>query len=696
MKQYSAIAKAVCIGLLASSSSVVLADDAKVNMEHIEVVGKHHRDVGATGLPLAIGDTPQSISIVDSEFMDFHDVNSAGEALVHSAGVYSETSLGNRERFVFSRGFEMNRFLIDGMGAAGRPSQTTLLDTSMFESVEVIRGSTGMLQEVGQPSGTVNLVQKRAYNGTGGAVSAEVGSWNRLRAEADFNTTLNDSGTMRARFVTAVEDADSFVDRANTDRTMFYTTFSADITDALQVSLFASYQDDGQGALSDGLPYQFTTGERVDIGIEANIYPDWATQDTQQDSLLGEARYQINDDWNVVARFHTSNLDDDKVYAGLWWHVEPNGDYALFANEKHVEYQSDRAEIGVNGQFSFLGREHSINFTLANSEFDEYQTTYRPLARPAGNLIAEHTGESPQAKPANPGFNYGAPAVREANIESQSARVAFNLQVLDNLNVLLGANHKDITSSSTNRNITSEFDFKDTSLYYGGVYKFTEQFLMYASYTDIFDQRQTYDKSGKLLDPVSGENKELGFRYSNQEDSLSVDIAYFQIDQENYPVEAGKHEDTSLIYYEAQSGIESEGYEVEISGYVTEQWYAAVSFSDIDMTNPNYISGRVSRVVPDKIASFNTFYDFEDFRIGGYLTYTGEREGFIGERNAEYVPVDSHVLGGFSAQYEINDDLSVKLNIHNLFDKEYDSKVAFYTVRPGTPRNYALELNYNF
>ncbi|KZN51058.1 TonB-dependent siderophore receptor [Pseudoalteromonas luteoviolacea] len=696
MKQYSMIAKAVCIGLLASSSSVVLADDAKLDMERIEVVGKHHRDVGATGLPLAIGDTPQSISVIDREFMDFHDINSIGDALTHSAGVYSETSLDSRERFVFARGFEMNRFLIDGMGTAARANQATMLDTSVFETVEVIRGSTGMLQEIGQPSGTVNLVQKRAYNGTGGYVTAEYGSWNKMRAEADFNTTLTDSGSVRARAVVALEDMDSFVDRYNADRKTLYTTLSADITDALQVSVFASYQDDGQTAKSDGLPLQFANGDPIEIGIEANIYPDWGTQDSTQDSLMGELRYQINSDWSVVAKLYQSSTDENKVYTGLDWHPAPNGDYAVFTDVKDADYESDRAELGVNGQFDLFGQTHTLNVTVADTNFEELNYQYRPLSRVTGNLAAEHRNESPEPKPAKPDYNYDNPILRTADIGSQSARAALNLQVLDNVNVLLGANRKEVTSYSNIVGTITDKEFSDTSLYYGGVYKVNEQVTVYASYTDIFDQPLHYDKAGKLLDPVRGENQEVGFRFSNSENTLSVDVAYFNITQENFAVVAGKDENQN-VYYSGQSGVESEGYEVEVSGYFTEQWFASLSFSDTDVTNPNENEGRVSRVVPEKMASFSTFYEFDSLRVGGYVNYAGEREGFTGFGPIyDYVPVDSHVLAGFSAYYEFNESLSAKFNIHNLFDKEYDAKIAFISVRPGDPRNFSAQVTYTF
>jgi len=679
---------------------LVTEQSSALNLESIEVTGKHYRDVGATGLPLAIGDTPQSISVVDNEYTEFYDLNTIGDALSHGAAIYSEDSLSNRTRFVFSRGFEMNRFLIDGMGAAGRPFNTTLLDPIMFETVEVIRGSTGMLQEVGQPSGTVNLIQKRAEHSTGGTVAAEYGSWNRRRVDADLNVALNESGSVRGRVVTAAEASDSFVDRVSDERNVFYGTLTADVTDALQVSVFGSLQDDDQNALSEGLPYQFSNGERFVGDKELNLFPDWADQSTEQASLMTEVRYQLNDRWSLQARAHRSDMDDKYVYAGLDTHIDPDGDYALFTRDFHRDYGSKRLEAGLNGSFGLLGRDHDLNFTVADTEFKETQWMYNALDPVTGNLYAEQSGA--QAMPAKPAFDYENGRRRDAKMESRSIRAALNLNLLDNFNLLLGANHKRIESHSVSiRGIVSDTEFSDTNLYYGGVYRLNDQTKLYASYTDVFDQQQTYDVNGELLEPLLGKNTEAGVRYSTDDGRLSVDVAYFQIEQDNYPVRAGQDPDTGLVYYVAQSGIESQGFEIELTGYLTDQWSASFSYSHTDVTNPNYTEDRVSRIVPDEVAKLSTSYDFDGdlqgLRVGGYVTYAGSRQGFIGSgRNTQYIDMSSHTLVGLAANYELTDQLNLKLNIHNLFDEEYDSKMAFFTVRPGEPRNLSLQLSYLF
>jgi len=703
MKKLSLVAKAINIGLLASCSFVVNAnekesnidDDTLAEIERIVVVSKFQRNIGATGLPLAIGDTPQSISLVESDFMEFYDTQSVGEALQHSTGTYSEDSLGNRSRFVYSRGFTMNRYLIDGMGAAGRPYQTSMLDTSMFEQIEVIRGSTGMLQEVGQPSGTINLIQKRAGDYNGGSISAELGSWDKRRVDGDINVEITDDGSVRARAIGVYESSEYFQDYVDSNRQVLFTTLAADVTDKLTINLFASYQADDQNNINDGIPYIYSNGNRVEADNALNIYPEWAQDETEQANYMLEALYSINKDWNIQARLHHSDIVNTPTFATLSGLVDENsGDLSYWVVERESEYTSDRAELTLNGKFELFGLEQGVNIGLAQTKFEEQEWTYNPTTPVVGNFYDPLIRNQPE-----PTFDYENGVERVAEQESQSARVAFNLNLVDNFSLLLGANHKKFDSYSYRGTATpSDIDVSDTSYYIGGVLSLGERTKVYTSYTDIFDLPQTYDINGELLDPLLGENFEVGVRFSTEDENIAVDLAWFEISQDNYPTYQGISTE-GVAYYESVDGVESQGYELEVNAYLTEQLSTTFSYTKIDITDP--FESRITQIQPEKLATFNASYDFsgslEGLRLGGFINYTGARNGFLRvNRVTTYVPVSSFTLVGLAASYEINEQLSVQVNINNLLDKEYDSKVAFYSVRTGEPRNFTVEMTYSF
>ncbi|WP_372439036.1 hypothetical protein, partial [Pandoraea sputorum] len=56
----------------------------------------------------------------------------------------------------------------------------------------------------------------------------------------------------------------------------------------------------------------------------------------------------------------------------------------------------------------------------------------------------------------------------------------------------------------------------------------------------------------------------------------------------------------------------------------------------------------------------------------------------------------SYVLSNLLGRYDINDNLSVSLNVNNLFDKEYLSSSNEHLGLYGAPRNFMTSLKYTY
>ncbi|TMO76560.1 TonB-dependent siderophore receptor [Pseudoalteromonas aurantia] len=689
---------AISIAVLLSAS-VYASDNVNVNsevndIEKIEVLGKHYRNIGATGLPLAIGDTPQSISLIDAEYIVLYDLNSVGEALEHSTAIHTDPSPSGRDRFTYARGFAMNRYLVDGMVSAGRSFQSSLLDASMFETVEVIRGSTGMLQEVGQPSGTVNLIQKRAQESFSGYVNTELGSWGKRRVEGDVTGALTNDGSIKARAVAVYENADSFQERVNTARKVIYGTISAELTDDLSASVFWSQQEDELDEYSGGLPFSYNDGFAFHGDIGHNDNPSWVYEDVNQDNVMVDLQYSLNDDWSIQGRYHRSDVESDGIYfsADSLPDVE-SGFYYSYFNHSDRKNESERAEINLTGNFILLNREHNVTFSVADASFSEIETRTFPPSYPDINA------NDPSSSLSIPKPVFSDPSITNSEQESKNYRIAANLSFAEPLNILLGANYKDIDSRAGAGDILSDWvNDSDTSLYIGATYDVTEAVSVYSSYTDIFELPMVFDKNGDLLDPTVGKNREIGARYSTLDGNLNIDVALFKINQENFPIT-----DTSAAaarIYKSVDGVESKGYEIEISGYINDHWRASIAYSNLSLSDNN--EGRISKIVPDKVAKFNTDYEFDGslagLTVGGFINWTGERHGFIAnpDWSFRYPELSAYTVIGLVASYDVTDNLSIKANINNAFDKEYEGKVSWFSSRPGTPRNYSAQINYRF
>ncbi|KAG0754481.1 hypothetical protein G6F22_020974 [Rhizopus arrhizus] len=80
------------------------------------------------------------------------------------------------------------------------------LDTALYDRIEVVRGSTGLLNGAGNPAASINLVRKRPTREFEAGVGAAVGSWDYKRTEFDLGSPLDESGKLRGRLVGAWQE----------------------------------------------------------------------------------------------------------------------------------------------------------------------------------------------------------------------------------------------------------------------------------------------------------------------------------------------------------------------------------------------------------------------------------------------------------------------------------------------------------
>ncbi|WP_253942936.1 TonB-dependent siderophore receptor [Pseudomonas aeruginosa] len=115
-----------------------------------------------TGLTLTPRETPQSLSVTTRQRMDDQQLNSLRDVLENTTGV-SSTMLDSERVSYSARGFGIDSFMYDGIPTTANamaPGEG-MLDTAFYDRVEVVRGATGLLQGIGEPSASVNLVRKR-------------------------------------------------------------------------------------------------------------------------------------------------------------------------------------------------------------------------------------------------------------------------------------------------------------------------------------------------------------------------------------------------------------------------------------------------------------------------------------------------------------------------------------------------------
>src|SRR5690606_17357330 len=207
------------------------------------------------------------------------------------------------DRTVFNaRGFDITSMHVDGIGVPFGGTFVGALDTAVYDKVEVLRGSNGLITGLGNPSGTVNYVRKRPGNEFAAHTTLMVGRWDNRRLVADVSTPLTDSGSWAARVVGVHRDSDSWLDLDANQRTVGSLAIDGQLADALTLALGYTRQDNNSdGVLWGAVPMIYRNGVQADFDIATTTSMDWTYWDTLTESAFVELGWQPTDNLSVTS-----------------------------------------------------------------------------------------------------------------------------------------------------------------------------------------------------------------------------------------------------------------------------------------------------------------------------------------------------------------------------------------------------------
>ncbi len=664
----------------------------------------------ATRLGISLRETPQSVSVMTRQQMDDQGLNALTDVIAQTPGITLNQggNLGSDSSSVYARGFAVENFQIDGVlqlnsGFSGL-FQTS--DMAIYDRVEVVRGATGLMNGIGSPGATINLVRKRPTRDFQASASVEGGSWDYRRFGVDVSSPFNEAGTVRGRVVAAYQENNGSVERLHERREIVYGVVEADLTPSTLATLGFSLQSfDVQGHARSGLPLYFADGTRTDWARSKSSAADWAYSYRRNQSLFASLEHRFDNAWRVKGTVSQDTYGYDEVfgYANSGFPDRSTGaGLALWGGRWSGKPDQTSVDLYATGPFGLLGREHEMVFgaTFARTSYDS--ATYQ-LWRPDGwngSIANIYTWDG-----RTPGIAANPPVGRYNYAEQTTAAYATaRLRPTDALSVLLGAritNWSTDTRDSVNSTGATTVDNRSANgkvtPYVGVVYDLSRHWSAYASYTSIFKPQNNRTLSGSFIDPVVGNGYEVGGKGAFFNNQLNVSGALYWVKQDNLAVAipGAFAPDGSQAYYGA-SGAKTRGFELEAAGQLARDWQATVSFSRNLSQDKDGIA--LNTNIPQ-----NTFKLFTTYRIaavGNGLTVGGglrwqsqiysDNTGPLSARSTQ----GSYSVADLMARYPITKKISATLNIYNLFDKRYytSSNSAFY----GTPRSFRLGLNVSY
>lgn len=682
-------AAAACVAL-----GEVHAQSAASSTDSIVITGKRSTRVskGATNLPLALKDTPQSISTLEREELSDYALTGSNDALRFATGINVEEYETNRATYN-ARGFDVMLTQIDGLGMTNDWGTVVgQLDTFLFERIELIRGANGLLTGVGNASGTINYVRKRPTNKDAAQAFVSAGSYDLARVGLDYNKVLSQDGAWAGRLVVSYEDKDSHIRALQNRRGTIYGVVDGQIGSDGVLTFGFTYQDAKQkspfwGSLT--LPY--ADGRLAEFPRSASPSQDWTQWYTRSTNAFVEYAHTLADDWEAKLTFnHRRGNEDTKLFYAYTFtgYLNPdNTGLVGWPYRSDGESTSNTLDANITGRFGAFGRKHEVVAGISHSKQDNYTLFYN-VASPPGPLLPAF----PYPGNAYPEPTWGSTGVgADGNQQITRLYAATRLALTSSLKGIVGVNGIRLKRDGTSIYgggvaLTNETTDK-VSPYVGLTYDITPTALAYASYSDIFQAQDQRKLNGQFLAPMKGVNAEIGFKAEWLDRKLLTTAAVFSAEQKGLATEAGFDPVGQQSWYEPKD-VKSRGFEIEVTGRIGAETKLTAGFTSLRLTGPD---GRnIYEWVPRK--TFNVRADtrvLPKLRIGAAARWQSDVSKIGGSRQ------DAYVLANAFAAYEINNAATVRLNVNNLFDKKYLTTVAFGAIY-GAPRNGSLTLDYRF
>uniref|UniRef100_UPI003016658D TonB-dependent siderophore receptor n=2 Tax=Xenorhabdus sp. Sc-CR9 TaxID=2584468 RepID=UPI003016658D len=670
--------------------------------------------VTSTGLNLSARETPQSVSVMTKQRMIDENLNSVKSAIDSITGMTVHQA--DSDRFTFSsRGMTVRNMLRDGVPTfydIRFNYGDNLLDTAIIDRLEVVRGAAGLMVGPGTPSAAVNVIRKRPTNYFRGEVTLGGGSWDKWRTGLDLSGPLNENGTVRGRFVTAYERSNSFIDRDKHEKYPFYGIFEADLTENTLLTIGADYQiNHTRGGMFGGLPIYFKDGSKTDYKRSNSYAPDWAFSKVRTFSTFTNLQHKFDNGWSVKGTFtYDNNVLDQKVLWATGYPKRATNEGMYPGNMTLIDgsRRQRNFDLQVNGNYGLLGRTHHASFGL-NYQKQNFQNDYYW----APCMKSRTCSDFPIGDFTQPSWGYPEPTWNKTRdsgshgyIEQTAGYAVTQLSLADPLTLILGGRVTSWKTRGDNFGTPQNASYSDEFVPYGGlVYNITPEFSVYGSYTKIFDPESRIDRNNQLLKPVSGENYELGLKGVALDNGLDYSLALFEIRQNNYTVEDNtkeRHPDIprgTRIYY-AANGVKTRGFEVEVSGQITDDWRIYAGYTQFSATGPKGL--RINTNNPNRLFKLFTTYTLpgvmSDLTLGGGVNWQDKTWLAVNSPSGKRVEgQSSFATVNLMGRYQFTPDLSLTVNLNNLFDKKYYTSFGSYDqYYYGALRNVEATLRYKF
>ena len=630
-------------------------------------------DDGSTGTktPTPLIEVPQTITFITDDQLDDQAITQLADALRYVPGISLDTGEGHRDQ-VYIRGQASTAdFYLDGL----RDDAQYYRPLYNVERIEILKGANALIFGRGGGGGVINRVSKKAeFDNADVGLGASVDTFGAFDLSIDANTPLNDN--IAGRINVAYEEFDNARDFYDGRFFGISPTLTFRLGDRTQLTAHYTYDNDRR-VTDRGIPsldqaplagYDKTFFGSADFNLATNVahiaklrldheFTDELTlnvsgQYADYDKYYGNVVPTGTDGTNVTLGGYTSNTDRQNWIgqANLVWDTQ----------------------FGGVGSTTLAGVEVSTQDTVASRNaivFDGSST-----------VALQRVLDVP---------NVSVGALTRASNSTLDTFSAYVQEQLDfGLVELIGGirydrfDLTDLLSATRNNRVDEKWSPR-----FGAVLKPAQNLSIYASYSTSFlpqsgDQFSSLSDLDATLEPEKFKNIEAGIKWAPRP-QLFATAAVFQLERSNTTAEDPLN--PGFIVLTGKSRVR--GFEASIAGEILPSWQANLGYTYLDgeiiSDTESAVAGtRLHQLPKHQIALWNRVDLTESFGVGLGAIYQDEQFASI----SGDVVLPDYVRFDLAGYWDVNDRISMQVNIENLLDENYyPSAHGNNNIQPGNP-----------
>jgi len=692
--------------------------------------------------------TPQSVTVVPKEVYTQQAAQSLNDVLKNTPGITFQAGEGGNptsgDNQFRMRGFDASSSIfIDGVRDGGQQDR----DIFNIEQVEIARGPAGA--DVGRTTsaGYINLTTKapqleKFITGSTSYYFDETDAEGSFRQTVDYNTPLADLPMQGAAFRfngLFQEGGVTGRDLAESNRWSIAPSFALGL--GTDTRVIFQFQHTEQNNIPDfGLPRAALDSDSVGGGSYTGL-PTSPLPSVDQDTSYGSkyafedvtstnATIRIERDLreNLLLTNQTRYSKNDRLsnaVAPTSYTTTPttgtpavtNPNYLLVArnytaNDRVTENLSNITNL--RSEFNTGSIQHVLSGGLEITSENTETTGYAAGAIAGADLENPDHSVLPTSRPTRNG------AKTDSQIDTVSLNLFETAKFSEHFQLTGGlrAEYYDLhyKSKPATTATTAPVDIKTDDFLVdwkiGPVYKPVENGSIYLSYGHSEQNPGTnlnlsVSETGTGADNINADpqesiNYEIGTKWNFLQNKLSTTLAFFRTEQDNIGTLADATTGEIL-----ETGSQTvQGIELGVTGQITDNWvvFGGIGYADSENDNPSTttagVDGAQLQWTPEISGNLWTTYRFPiGLTVGGGVRYSDETKRSTTDATITNITgTDAYWVFDALVAYEINEHVTVRLNVYNVFEEEYLRTVNNNGGRynPGAPRSFVVSADWKF